>query len=408
MFLGLVIGGVLSAISWRAVFFVSVPIGVLGTLWGYRSLRETSRRVAARIDWAGNLLFAVGLIAVLAAITYGIQPYGGHDMGWTNPWVLTGLIGGVAALGAFCVVELHIEQPMVDLHLFRVQAFAAGNGVALLAGIARGGLQFMLIIWLQGIWLPLHGYRFVDTPFWAGIYLLPLTAGFLVAGPLSGALSDRYGARAFATGGLLLAAATFLGLLTLPVSFGYLSFAALIFGNGVGFGLFAAPNTAAIMNSVPASQRGAASGVNTTFNNSGQLVSIGLFFSLMIAGLAGTLPHTLFSGLARQGVPAVAAHRVAGLPPVGSLFAAFLGYNPMQALLGGRLLGALPAGGAARLTGKQFFPHLISGPFHHGLVVVFSLAAGMAVVGAFASLLRGERYLHDELSTEPELTLPKG
>ena len=252
-FIGLILGGLLSEVDWRLVFFVSVPIGVLGTIWSYLSLHELSaRQPDAKVDWWGNILFGVGLTGLLAAITYGIQPYGGHTMGWTNPWVLSGMVGGVALLIAFCVVETKVAQPMFAMSLFRIRAFWAGNLAGLLASVARGGLQFMLIIWLQGIWLPLHGYDFADTPLWAGIYLLPLTIAFLIAGPISGALSDRFGARTFATGGLLLVAASFLGLLLLPVNFNYVAFAGLLVLNGIGSGLFSAPNTTAIMNSVPA------------------------------------------------------------------------------------------------------------------------------------------------------------
>jgi MFS family permease len=396
-FLGLVIGGLLSEWHWRAVFWVSVPIGVLGTLWSYQSLHELGQRRAAKLDVPGNLTFGVGLTALLVAITYGIQPYGAHTTGWTNPWVLAGLVGGVVLLTAFCVVESRVAQPMFSMSLFRIKSFSAGNLAGLLASIGRGGLQFMLIIWLQGIWLPLHGYDYESTPLWAGIYLLPLTVGFLVAGPLSGTLSDRFGARAFATGGLLLVAATFVGFLFLPVDFGYGWFALLLALNGIGSGLFSAPNTTAIMNSVPAHQRGAASGMRGTFFNSGTSLSIGIFFSLMIAGLASTLPRTLTQGLTGQGVPGKVAEQVGSLPPVGSLFAAFLGYNPVQTLLGPTgVLDRLSAAHRATLTGKAFFPHLISGPFHHGLVVVFLAAAAMTLVAAFASLLRGERYVHDD------------
>src|SRR6478609_6298228 len=302
-FIGLILGGLLSEWHWRAVFFVSVPIGIVGTVWSYVSLRELSTRQRQRIDWWGNVLFAVGLTALLAAITYGIQPYGGHTMGWTNPWVLAGLIGGIALLVVFCVVETKVAQPMFAMSLFRIRAFWAGNLAGLLASVARGGLQFMLIIRLQGIWLPLHGYDFEQTPLWAGIYLLPLTIAFLVAGPLSGALSDRFGARAFATGGLLMVAASFLGLMLLPVDFDYWAFAGLLVLNGVGSGLFSAPNTTAIMNSVPSHQRGAASGMRGTFFNAGSSLSIGIFFSLMIAGLAASLPGTLFDGLTAHHVP---------------------------------------------------------------------------------------------------------
>jgi MFS family permease len=395
-FMGLIAGGLLSEWHWRAVFFVSVPFGLLGTVWAYRSLREIGTRTHAAIDWWGNITFAMGLTAVLAAITYGIQPYGGHDMGWTNAWVLTGLIGGSAILVLFCVIEALVPYPMFNLRLFRIKAFAAGNAAQWLAAIARGGLQFMLIIWLQGIWLPLHGYSFGSTPLWAGIYLLPLTTGFLLAGPVSGYLSDRYGARLFASGGILVTAVAFLGLLLLPVDFSYWAFAALILLSGLGSGLFSAPNTAAIMNSVPASARGAANGMRATFQNSGMVLSIGIFFSLMIAGLSASLPKTLFGGLTAQGVPTDVAHHVAGLPPVGSLFAAFLGYNPIRSLVPADVLDKLPAASQKALTSKEFFPHLISGPFHHGLVVVFTMAIAMSLVAAAASLMRGAKYVHEE------------
>ncbi len=396
-FLGLIIGGVLAEWHWRAIFWVSVPIGIAGTIWAYASLHEVSRRRRGTIDVPGNLTFAVGLSAVLAAITYGIQPYGGHTMGWTNPWVLAGLVGGTLLLVAFCVVESRVPDPMFHLGLFRNRAFSSGNLAGLLASIGRGGLQFMLIIWLQGIWLPLHGYAFESTPLWAGIYLLPLTLGFLVAGPLSGYLSDRFGARAFTTGGLSLVALTFVALLLLPTDFTYWQFAVIIALNGVGSGLFSAPNTTAIMNSVPADRRGAAAGMTGTFFNAGTSLSIGIFFSLMIAGLAARLPTTLTAGLQQQGVSRPVAEQVGNLPPVGSLFAAFLGFNPLQNLLGPTgELDRLPKANADRLTGHEFFPDLISAPFHHGLVVVFSAAAAMMVIGAIASSFRGGRYVHDD------------
>ena len=389
-FIGLILGGVLAAVDWRLVFLVSVPIGVGGVIWSYLSLREVGARTPARIDWLGNVTFAVGLVGLLTGITYGIQPYGGHTVGWTSPFVLTCLIGGAILLAAFCLIELRVSAPMFDLRLLRIRAFSTGTAAALLASIARGGLQFMLIIWLQGIWLVLHGYSFIDTPLWSGIYLLPLTAGFLIAGPLSGWLSDRYGARFFASGGLLLSAAAFGGLLLLPVEFSYPAFAILVFLSGAGMGLFSAPNAAAVMNSVPPEQRGAASGMLATFQNSGFVLSIGIFFSLMIAGLADTLPTTLTRGLAAQGVPLAIAHRLGGLPPVGSLFAAFLGYNPVRTLLAPTgVLGHLPAASARTLTGKEFFPRLISGPFHHGLTIVFGMAMCVLVIAAIAALRHG-------------------
>jgi MFS family permease len=389
-FIGLLAGGLLAVIDWHAVFWVSVPIGVVGTIWSYRSLREIGSPRPARVDWIGTLTFTAGTGAILAAITYGIQPYGGHPTGWTSPIVLGGLALGLALLVVFCVAETRIAQPMFRLGLFKIRAFAAGNIAALLTAIARGGMQFMLIIWLQGIWLPLHGYDFEDTPLWAGIYMLPLTCGFLVAGPVSGFLSDRFGARLFATGGLVLVVIAFLGLLALPVDFSYPLFAFLLFLSGVGQGMFSAPNTSAIMGSVPAADRGVASGMRSTFQNSGTSLSIGVFFSLMIVGLAGSLPTTLSAGLQAQGVPAATAQSVASLPPVSTLFAAFLGNSPIEHLLGpSGVLKTLPPDHAAALTGTTFFPELVSGPVHQGLVTVFTAAAIMAAVAALASLLRG-------------------
>ncbi|MFZ0043000.1 MAG: MFS transporter [Solirubrobacteraceae bacterium] len=401
-FIGLLAGGILAAIDWRAIFWVNVPVGVFGTFWAYRKLRETSTPgPRARIDWWGNITFAVGLGAILIAITNGIKPYGGHAMGWTNPAVFGSLIGGLLLLAAFVVIEGKVADPMFQLKLFRIRAFAAGCVAGFLAAIARGGLQFMLIIWLQGIWLPLHGYSYSQTPLLAGIYLLPLTAAFLLSGPISGALSDRFGSRGFATAGMLVFGTSFIGLMLLPVDFPYWSFALLILLNGIGVGMFAAPNSSSIMSSVPASQRGAASGMRSTFQNSGTALSIGIFFSLMIAGLATTLPTALASGLHEHGVPLAVAHQVGSLPPVSSLFAAVLGVNPVAHLLApSGVLATLPASSQHVLTGKEFFPHLISGPFHHGLTIVFVAAAAMSVLAAFASLLRGGRYIHTETADE--------
>jgi len=391
-FLGLVAGGLLAAVDWRAVFWVNVPIGIAGTIWSYRSLRDDGVRRPARIDWAGNATFTLGLGMVLVSITHGIQPYRGSATGWRNPLVLGGLLAGLGLLALFALIETRTLQPMFRLALFRIRAFAAGTAAALLVALARGGLQFMLIIWLQGIWLPLHGYAFVDTPLWAGIYLLPLTAGFLVSGPLFGRLSDRYGTRTFATAGMLLVAVSFLGLLTLPVDFSYPRFAGLLLLSGIGQGMFSAPNTSSIMSSVPAEDRGVASGMRSTFQNSGMALSIGIFFSLMTAGLAGSLPAALASGLHAQGVPSSTAAQVAHLPPVSTLFAAFLGDNPVQHLLAPTgVLPRLSRHGIDTLTGTTFFPRIISAPFHHGLTVVFVAAAVMAAVGAMASLARGGR-----------------
>jgi MFS family permease len=393
-FVGLVAGGLLAAWDWRAVFWVNVPVGVFGTLWAYLRLRDNGERHRGRIDWWGNVTFAVGLGAVLVGITIAIQPYRHHSMGWTNPAVIWMIAGGVALLAAFCVIESRIAEPMFQLALFRIRMFTAGSMAGLLTSVARGGMQFMLIIWLQGIWLPLHGYNYSQTPLWAGIFLLPLTAGFLVSGPVSGILSDKFGSRGIATGGMAVFAASFVGLMLLPIDFPYWAFALLIAVNGIGSGMFASPNSSSIMGSVPARHRGAASGMRSTFQNSGTALSIGVFFSLLIAGLAGSMPRTLSSGLQAHGVPHAAAAQISSLPPVSTLFASVLGVNPVQHLLSeAGVLSRLPAASQRVLTGREFFPGLISGPVHHGLAVVFGVSAILAVLAGLASLLRGGRYV---------------
>jgi MFS family permease len=408
-FIGLVLGGVLGPINWRYVFLVSVPFAVLGTVWSYLKLKELGIRKPARLDWWGNLTFAAGLISVLVGITYGIQPYGGHVMGWTSPLVLTLIIAGLAVLVAFCVIETKVTDPMFRLALFRIRPFTAGNLASLLSSLGRGGLMFILIIWLQGIYLPLHGYSFVDTPLWAGIAMLPLTVGFLVAGPLSGYLSDRFGARPFATGGMIIAALSFLLLELLPVNFTYWQFAGVLLLNGIGMGLFASPNRAGIMNSLPPDRRGVGAGMSATFQNSATVLSIGIFFSLIILGLSGSLSVHLLHGLTAQGVPVSAATKVSGLPPTAIMFAALLGYNPIQTLLG-PVLTKLPASHAAFLTGHSFFPSLISAPFHSGLEIAFDFSIAACLIAAVASLLRGKRYVHDvdsipvaEVASSPSL-----
>ena len=387
-FLGLVIGGLLGPLNWHLVFLVSVPFGVFGTIWAYLKLRDTGQRRPARMDWWGNVTFAVGLIAVLVGITYGIQPYGAQATGWTSPFVLTCVLGGVLVLVGFVVIEARVRDPLFAPGLFRIRSFTLGNVANLLSALGRGGLQFILIIWLQGIWLPQHGYSFAETPLWAGIYMLPLTVGFLVAAPLSGVLSDRFGARWLATGGMALSAVAFGLLAALPIDFDYRWFALVLLVTGLGMGLFSSPNRAAVMNSLPAGERGAGAGMTATFQNSAMVLSIGFFFSLMIAGLSVHLPAVLEQGLTANGVPDAAAAQVAGLPPVGVLFAAFLGYSPVQQLLGG-VLTTLPPAQADYLTGRSFFPQLISGPFADGLAAAFWFAIVACVVAAAASWFAG-------------------
>jgi MFS family permease len=408
MFIGLVLGGLLAPINWRMVFLISVPVGLFGTVWAYRNLRELSRpQRGSGVDWAGNISFALGLILIMVSITYGIRPYGQHAMGWTSPRVLILLACGLLSLIAFAGVEMRTQDPMFRLPLLRIRAFSAGSLSTFLASISRGGLMFMLIIWLQGIWLPEHGVSFTETPLRAGLLMLPLTIGMLISGPTSGILSDRYGARPFATGGMVATAISFILLWLLPINFSYPVFALVLLAMGLSFGLFASPNRAAVMNSLPPADRGAGGAMNQTLQNSAQVLSVGIFFSLMIAGLASTLPHTLSSGLAAHGVSLAVARAVGHVPPVSVLFSAFLGYNPVQSLVGEHVLSQLSAHNRAVLTGHSFFPHLISAPFSNGLHSAFTFAVIACLVAAVASALRGGVYHHgDQPAAEPSETVP--
>jgi MFS family permease len=384
-FLGLLIGGLLADANWRLVFWINVPFGLVGTVWAYWKLREIPNRVSHKIDWIGNISFGLGLILLLSAITYGIQPYGDQVMAWMSPKVLILFGLGFLSLLVFIIAERRVEKPMLDFDLFRIPAFAYGNMANLASAIARGGLQFMLIIWLQGIWLPLHGYSFEQTPLWSAIFMLPLTVGFLLGGPIAGYFSDRIGGMPFSISGMLIGAASFIALMMLPSDFSYLAFAALLFANGLGSGLFVAPNSTQIMNSVPRRERGQASGMRATTTNAGQVLSIGLFFSLMLLGLAELLPQSMEAGLLAEHVPAAVAHQVAATPPVASLFAAFLGYNPMGELIPASVLQTLPPASVATLTGKAFFPGLMSAPFKHGLLFAFTFSALLYLLAALCS-----------------------
>jgi len=394
--LGLILGGVLSAINWRLVFLVSVPIGLFGSLWAYMKLKEQAvSDKTQKIDWLGNLTFAVGLTALLLGLTYGIMPYGSSNMGWGSPTVIAAIVGGILLLVAFIFVEKRVKMPMFNLELFKIRAFAYGNISLFLSAIARGGLQFMLIIWLQGIWLPLHGFSFESTPLWAGIYMLPMMLGFFIMGPLSGKLSDRYGARFFSTGGMVLTVIGFLLLNTLQVNFAYPGFAFILLVLGLGMGMFAAPNTTAIMNSVPAAQRGVTSGMRATLQNTGSSLSMTLYFAILIIGLSAKLPPILGKGLIDAGVPTAIAQKVAQLPPTSALFAAFLGYNPMGSILG-TTMSSLPQATQTTLLSTTFFPNAIGPAVMSSLHTAFYVSAVISAVAAIASFLRGKRYVHEE------------
>jgi MFS family permease len=407
MFVGLILGGLLAPIDWRLVFLISVPVGLFGTVWAYLKLEERSQPRHASIDWGGNITFALGLVLAMVAVTYGIRPYGGSPTGWESPRVIALLVGSVISLIGFAVIERRVAEPMFRLPLFRIRAFTFGTLSTFLAAVSRGGLMFMLIIWLQGIWLPLHGYGFTETPLWAGIYMLPLTIGLLIAGPISGVLSDRYGARPFATGGMVVAAISFGLLMMLPIDFAYPVFAAILLLLGASMGMFASPNRAAVMNSLPPGDRGAGGGMNQTFQNSAQVLSVGIFFTLLIAGLSSSLPQALSGGLEAHGVAPGVAHHAGQTPPISVLFAAFLGYNPVQHLIGAEVLSSLPPHAHPALTGQAFFPHLIAGPFSDGLDTAFTFAILACLVAAAASLLRGGQYHHAEEPAEPAIGPPQ-
>lgn len=395
--IGLIIGGFLAEIDWRLVFLVSVPVGLFGTVWAYLKLKEQSAPdKTQKIDWLGNSTFAVGLTLLLLAFTYGIMPYGTSKMGWGSPFVIFGIVVGLLLLVAFVFIELKVKMPMFHLELFRIRAFACGNLSLFLSSIARGGLQFMLIIWLQGIWLPLHGYSFESTPLWAGIYMLPMSAGFFIMGPLSGKLSDRYGARTFSTCGMILSVVGFVLLTLLPANFSCIIFFVILFILGVGMGMFAAPNTTAIMNSVPSAQRGASSGMRATFQNTGMALSMTLYFTILILGMAHSLPPLLYKGLLNAGVPVAAAQQISEMPPTSALFAAFLGFNPMAQLIPPAVLSHLSAAAKTMVLGKQFFPNTIAPSVMSSLRTAFYISAGMSAVAAVASFLRGKRYIHGE------------
>jgi MFS family permease len=396
-FIGLLVGGILASINWRFVFLVSVPFSVGGTIWAYLALHELALiRKNQRLDIPGNILFALSLTAILVGATYGIQPYGTSSMGWGNPFVLACLIGGALALGVFVFVELHVPDPMFRLELFKIRMFSTSNVAAFLASLARGGLNFVLVIWLQGIWLPLHGYTYAQTPFWAGIYMLPLTIGFMVMGPISGVLADRYGSRVLSTIGMLLCAIGFGGLMLMPVNFTFSTFAIAILVIGVGMGLFVSPNITAVMNSVPAEHRGASSGMRSTFSNTANTASISWIFAIVTIGLASHLPTTLYQGLTQDGVPANLAQQVANIPPTGALFAAFLGYDPITSMLPAATMQQLPASSQAALASNTFFPNLISAPFDDGLRIAFLISIVLVMVAAVASAVSGRRFIYEQ------------
>lgn len=401
--LGLVIGGLLSPFNWQLVFLVSVPFGILGTIWAYTMLKEIHKPVKpGKPDVWGNLTFALGLLGILLALTYGLLPYGGQQTGWSNPFVLASLIGGIALLIAFIPIENRTADPMFNLKLFSRRSFAAGNAAGFLSSVARGGLQLLIILWLQGVWLPLHGVSFAATPLRAGIDTLPQVAGLFIAGPISGWLSDKYGARWLGFLGMMTGAVGFVLLSKLPVDFGYIAFAADIFLIGIGQGLFASPNSAAIMNSVPSQYRGAASGMRSTLQNDGLVISIGLFFAIVISSLSLSLPSAINQALSRNGIIGPAAGAISKISPEAAVFSSLIGYNPVSKIVPLTALQSLTPSQKSTVLSDKFFPSVLAGPFSESLGKAFWFSAILSVLAAIMSLLRGKRYVwEDKKETQP-------
>jgi MFS family permease len=396
--LGLVLGGVLATYDWRYVFLVSVPFGVFGTIWSHYKLRELATiKKGQKIDVWGNVTFASGFIILLISLTYGLIPYGSAVMGWGNPWVITGFATAAALLIAFPLIERRVPDPMFRLDLFKRRIFAAANIADLLAALARGGVTLMLIILLQAVWLPLHGVSYQDTPFWAGIYIIPFSLGFVFMGPLSGYLSDRYGARGFSTLGMIITGSAFLVLSTLNYDFYYPEFAAIVFAVGIGMGMFSSPNVTSIMNSVPPQNRGAAGGMRTTLMNTGSTVGTSILFTIVISVLSVSLPTYLAIAASSAGAPSLTSAAFAHVAPTSALFAAFLGYNPMQTILNSlpsALTKGLSTSTVATLTSKSFFPNAFAPAFMVSLKTAIYLNATFAFCAAIASVVRGKRYVY--------------
>jgi EmrB/QacA subfamily drug resistance transporter len=411
--IGLVLGGVLAIVNWRLVFLVSVPVGVIGTVWSYLKLKEQCNiKKHQKLDIWGNIAFGGGLTLVLTGFIYGLIPYGTSSMGWANPWVVASLVSGVSLLVAFPFIENRVAEPLFRLDLFKIRAFTAGNLASFFSSMSRGGVMIMLIILLQGIWLPLHGYSFDSTPFWAGIFMIPMSIGFVLTGPISGWLSDKHGARLLATLGMIISAIAFIGFVLLPVDFVYLAFAAVLFVMGIGGGVFAAPNMASIMNSVPAECRGAASGMRATIQNSAMMISQAVFFTIIIVSLSATLPSALSAAVTSAGASPQIAQIFSSTPASGALFGAFLGYNPVATILHtlpASVVSTIPTSTMNYLTGSTFFPNAISSPFMTALREAFIIGSVMCVIAAVCSALRGRKYAREgpkpmeDIEVSPEI-----
>ncbi len=399
MFIGLLLGGILAVFDWRYIFLVSVPFGLIGTVWSYYKLKELSIKAeSTKLDIWGNLTFLLGITLLLVGVTYGLLPYGSNSMGWSNPWVMTSLIIGLVSLIIFPFVENRVEAPMFRLDLFKRRSFAFANMAGLLGSLAQAGMMFMIIILLQGIWLPLHGYSYSSTPFWAGIYMIPLTIGLIIMGPTAGILADKYGPRGIATLGLITATFAFLILAMLPYNFNYMELGVALLIMGAGMGMFGSPNAASIMNSVPARDRGVASGMMYTINNTAFTASMAIFFTIVIVGLTTRLPHAITTALNNVGATQLSPI-ISNIPPTAALFSAFLGYNPLNSIfaaLPAPLIAFIPHSTFTTLTGTTWFPSTLAVAFMPALQTSFYIGAFLCGIAVILSALRGKNYIHEE------------
>lgn len=397
-FIGLLLGGILAVYDWRFVFLVSVPFGILGTVWSFLKLKEISvKAIDTKFDILGNAVFIASITSILLAVTYGLMPYGSSPMGWSNPWVMAAMAIGLVLLAAFPFIENRVKNPMFRMDLFKIKSFTYANLAGFLNALGRGGMMFMLIILLQGIWLPLHGYSYESTPFWAGVYMLPLTFGFILMGPISGMLSDKYGPRWIATIGMVLATAAFIILASLPYNFNYIELGLTLFLMGVGGGMFGSPNSASIMNSVAPQDRGVASGMMTTVMMTAFTVSMAMFFTIVIVGITQRFPAAMTSSLASIGAVQLASV-LTSIPPTGAMFSAFLGFNPVSTILSGlptQFVASIPSGTLTTLTGTTWFPQTLADAFMPALRLSFYIGAAFCALAAILSGLRGANYIHE-------------
>ncbi|MCL4412129.1 MAG: MFS transporter [Candidatus Thermoplasmatota archaeon] len=407
--LGLIIGGLLSSFDWHMVFIVNVPFAVAGTLWSIVKLKETAPRQKVGIDFLGNLSLALSLILISLGFTYTLMPYGNQQMGWGSPWVIASFILGTALIFAFIAIERRVKNPLFNLSLFKIKPFAYGNISLFLAAMGRGAIMFLVVIWLQGIYLPLHGFSYSQTPFWAGIYMLPMLLGMVVFGPVGGVLTDKYGARLYATLGMVISAVGLVLLTMVPYNFNVWFFEIILVVIGIGGGLFASPNTTAIMNAVASKDRASANGMRMTINNVASTISMAVFFSITITIFSLKVPGAMYSDAIKIGVPTSIATILAGIPPSGALFGAFLGVSPMS-IIPQSLFALIPLGARAALESNSFFPNVIGPSFIIGLDYAIYIALAMSILGAIFSALMGERYVHEEhgISIEAKETLQGG